>query len=85
MRAMAFNKLCQLMGTASPYSRLVVDDKDTREMIAAGLMVDDGKGFTITPNGLRRLADQMESGHVAAALGRLKRENEARRSKMPTR
>lgn len=74
MRPMAFDKLCQLIGSGSPTCRLITNNKHTDALVAAGLMAEDGSGFCITPNGLRRLADQMEAGHVAAAIKRLKAE-----------
>ena len=81
MRAMAFDKLCQLIGTASPTSRLITNDKNTALLITDGMMAEDDKGFTITPKGLRCLADQMEAGHVSAAVAKLKAQYEARKQK----
>ncbi len=81
MRPMAFDKLCQLIGMASPMSRLITPDKNTRAMLAAGLAREDSKGFTITPNGLRALADQMEAGYVNDAIARLLHEQVARKAK----
>ena len=81
MRAMAFDKLCQLIGMASPTSRLITPDKNTRAMVAGGLAREDSKGFTITPNGLRALADQMEAGHVNNAIARLLYDHKERLSK----
>lgn len=81
MRAMAFDKLCQLMGMASPTCRLITPDKNTTVLIASGLVKEDDRGFAITPNGLRALADQMEAGHVVACISRLKREQKERAAK----
>jgi hypothetical protein len=81
MRMMAFDKLCQLIGMASPTSRLITPDKNTTALIAGGLIAEDNQGFAITANGLRSLADQMEAGHVKRAIDRLKREHRERAAK----
>ena len=83
MRTVGFGKLCQLMGSASPYSRLITPDRDTDELVRRGLMHNFGDGgYGITANGLRQLADEMNAGFTHRAIERLNREAQARKAKV---
>lgn len=82
MRTVGFGKLCQLMGTASPTSRLITPDRDTDDLVRRGLMHNFGDGgYGITANGLRQLADEMNGGFTHRAIERLQREQAARKAK----
>lgn len=51
-----------------------------RNMIARGLLADEGGTCRITAKGLRALADEMEAGRVGEAIERMKQAAKAART-----
>jgi hypothetical protein len=70
-----------LLGLACPTMLLVVPDKRSRALEAKGYLkstAKDGGGLQgITPAGLRRLADELESGGINALAKRLEAKRKA--------
>lgn len=76
MSRVGHDQLRILMMTASPFSILVTEDRASRGLVKRGLL-SQGRhgGMTITADGLRVLADQMDAGAVADKLAELKAEH----------
>lgn len=75
-------QLRMLIMSASPTSILVTPDKVSASLVARGLLASDERGgCTITPAGLRILADEMEAGRIPAALDAMRRDAKAWRER----
>lgn len=77
------NQLRTLIMLGSPTMSLVVPGPEHRSLVKNGLLKTrhDYSFATITPTGLRALADEMEKGRVESALKLMKRDAEAARKR----
>lgn len=75
------HQLRLLILTASPTCVLVTPDRSSAGLVKRGLLIEDNAaGCTITPAGLRALADEMEAGRVATAIDKMKADAAWRRA-----
>lgn len=81
------NQLRVLVMLGSPTMSLVVPGPECRSLISNGLLKtsDTGGMASITPKGLRALADAMDAGRVDDALTRMKKDVEERQAAIAAR
>ena len=74
MVRLGINQLRMLTLLGSPATLLLVGDAVSDSLVKRGLARQDKvrRGVVVTPDGLRRLADEMEAGRVKDALRRMR-------------
>lgn len=84
MTRLGQHQLQLLIVLGSPTAALVVSDKISASLVRRGLLREREPGglCCITPDGLRALAAEMESGRVDDALEAMRKDVEARQARM---
>ena len=72
------DQLATLIMLATPTRVQVIGGRSEAGLVRRGLLRERNHGLCITPDGLRALADEMESGRVDDALDRMRKEAEER-------